>query len=397
VELIVLNIGLDANIINVNVFTIMVVMALVTTFMTSPVVLYLYPPRLRRLSRHSSETMEMSLKSPEAGIPSENFRALVCVPGEDVLPNLVNLAGLWCHPIQIERNGKVLLHILRLLKLTERESSILSATRESMKESHAASSGAPSPWQQFTKLEGTEIIHDSIVASPTEFPRDIIEVAHENNLNILFYPWQKDDEQDDDDNNIINGLFLSSPCTVCIFIGAASLGQGTGHGKILVPFFGGQHDREAVSLGLSFAAQSPVVIAKFKSSTTVPEDGSSDVVHQHAFSSVEDDDFLEVIKKVSDEENSNVQIVNRKFKSPVDALKVLQDDLDLNYSLIICGRNLLDGFETTTNDWSKTFGTLAGEILERNVPSNLLVVFKSKRSPKYAAGLPNPHTLTESS
>jgi len=89
-----------------------------------------------------------------------------------------------------------------------------------------------------------------------------------------------------------------------------------------------------------------------------------------------------------------VQLVNRKFKSPSDATKVLQDDLDLNYSLVICGKSIMEGFED--NDWSKDFGTLAGDILERNVPSNLLVVLKSKRSPKYSSGLPRA-TLSESS
>ncbi|KAG0126927.1 Sodium/hydrogen exchanger family-domain-containing protein [Tuber indicum] len=44
VELIVLNIGLQAGILGVRVFTIFVIMALVTTFATTPLVTYLYPP-----------------------------------------------------------------------------------------------------------------------------------------------------------------------------------------------------------------------------------------------------------------------------------------------------------------------------------------------------------------
>jgi len=43
VELIVLNIGLDAGVINDRIFVVMVVMALVTTFMTSPIIAYVYP------------------------------------------------------------------------------------------------------------------------------------------------------------------------------------------------------------------------------------------------------------------------------------------------------------------------------------------------------------------
>lgn len=48
VELIVLNIGLQAKILSVRTFTMFVVMALVTTFATTPIVSYLYPPHYQR-------------------------------------------------------------------------------------------------------------------------------------------------------------------------------------------------------------------------------------------------------------------------------------------------------------------------------------------------------------
>src|SRR4030095_8618731 len=44
-ELIVLNIGLDIGVISPTVFTIMVLMALVTTFMTSPLLEWVYPAK----------------------------------------------------------------------------------------------------------------------------------------------------------------------------------------------------------------------------------------------------------------------------------------------------------------------------------------------------------------
>ena len=48
VELIVLNLGLDAKVIDVQLFTAFVIMALATTFMTSPIVSLIYPPRMRK-------------------------------------------------------------------------------------------------------------------------------------------------------------------------------------------------------------------------------------------------------------------------------------------------------------------------------------------------------------
>ncbi|KAJ1987711.1 K(+)/H(+) antiporter [Dimargaris cristalligena] len=49
VELIVLNIGYDAGVINTRIFTMMVVMALITTFVTTPLIHFIYPPRFQRL------------------------------------------------------------------------------------------------------------------------------------------------------------------------------------------------------------------------------------------------------------------------------------------------------------------------------------------------------------
>jgi Kef-type K+ transport system membrane component KefB len=46
-ELIALNIGLDIGVISSTVFTIMVLMALATTLMTSPLLEWVYPARLR--------------------------------------------------------------------------------------------------------------------------------------------------------------------------------------------------------------------------------------------------------------------------------------------------------------------------------------------------------------
>jgi Kef-type K+ transport system membrane component KefB len=45
VELVILNIGLDLGILSQALFSIMVLMALVTTFMTSPLLSWIYPER----------------------------------------------------------------------------------------------------------------------------------------------------------------------------------------------------------------------------------------------------------------------------------------------------------------------------------------------------------------
>jgi len=72
----------------------------------------------------------------------------------------------------------------------------------------------------------------------------------------------------------------------------------------------------------------------------------------------------------------------------------LEQDLAENYSLVLLGRNILDGWNE--QPWTKVFGTVAAEFLERDIPSNFLIINKSKLSPRYSTVLPVVE-LTESS
>jgi Kef-type K+ transport system membrane component KefB len=59
-ELIVLNIGLDIGVISQTVFTMMVLMALVTTFMTSPLLEWIYPLRLRTVEEKDQASRQVA-------------------------------------------------------------------------------------------------------------------------------------------------------------------------------------------------------------------------------------------------------------------------------------------------------------------------------------------------
>jgi Kef-type K+ transport system membrane component KefB/nucleotide-binding universal stress UspA family protein len=88
-ELIVLNIGLDLGVIGPTLFTMMVVMALVTTFMTTPLLHLLYPP--------SRQAAELSAPTePTSPALSPAFTVLVCVANEKVGPSLSTLTSALC-------------------------------------------------------------------------------------------------------------------------------------------------------------------------------------------------------------------------------------------------------------------------------------------------------------
>jgi len=316
-----------------------------------------------------------------------SLRMMVCVPHGGVIPDLVNFVELFTQ----NKEEKVLLHVARMLMVGDRESSILSATRSSM------ANLVMGVEEHFSKHEHITVSTDKIVGTPNQFPRDILELVHEYHINIIFYPWMADDSKDNI-RDTLSALFHSSPATVGVFISAHStpvLGF-PGHGKIFIPFFGGENDREAVMFGVSLAGIVPVIIGIYSSATTIKSSecsGTENIHHQHAFTSAEDDEFLEAIKKKVDSKNSSITSVTRTYNLPEEALQALEQDLMENYSLVILGRSIMDGFDENT--WTKVLGTVGAEYLERNIPSSYLILNKSKRSPKYV-GLPVVE-LTESS
>ncbi|KAJ1969507.1 K(+)/H(+) antiporter [Dispira parvispora] len=107
VELIVLNIGYDAGVINTQIFSMMVLNALIITFMTTPIVVFLYPPRFRRSidevenSRRPAKTLDddiddrLSFETSDARSLSEllsrPISVLVCLSKMQHVPALMAL------------------------------------------------------------------------------------------------------------------------------------------------------------------------------------------------------------------------------------------------------------------------------------------------------------------
>ena len=80
-ELIVLNIGLDLGVISPTLFTMMIIMALVTTFMTSPLLERIYPA-------HVAEADETEPATQHGG-----FTVLACVAYDRSGPAMATVAG----------------------------------------------------------------------------------------------------------------------------------------------------------------------------------------------------------------------------------------------------------------------------------------------------------------
>lgn len=74
VELIVLNVGYQANILNTRVFSMFVLHALVLTFITTPLTLWIYPPSARTLAVAHGAKVESEDEEAKKSASEEGFK-----------------------------------------------------------------------------------------------------------------------------------------------------------------------------------------------------------------------------------------------------------------------------------------------------------------------------------
>jgi hypothetical protein len=174
-ELIVLNIGLDLGVLSVRLFTMMVIMALVTTFMTSPLLEYVYP--MERLKRDLSERESVRSLVPR-------FTALACVSNEASAPGLVTLAAALAGPTSPDTR----VYALRLVPPDERSSALIAAAEEESENDLRADIVLDAAMTHGRALN-SEVRPLSFLSSTPA--TDICDVAEVKRADILLLGWER--------------------------------------------------------------------------------------------------------------------------------------------------------------------------------------------------------------
>ncbi|KAG2182863.1 hypothetical protein INT44_005844 [Umbelopsis vinacea] len=295
VELIVLNIGKDAGVLNDQTFVIMVVMAIVTTCMTTPAVLWLYPESYQR--QRARELGEAGSKSPVEAItpqePSEEtYRLMVTLNKLETVPAMMVLIQMLQHDANSERRRRrsfqhpqrwplvqLQVHALRLIELTQRSSAVMKIQDSDTLERDPVLS----VFRTFAKLSGIKLQDDVTITTPTEFPNVVTDAAQDNRVNAIILPWQllsKDVTGGDDhlegssefskealdgarDAAFVRRVLENSQQTVAVLVDRGY--TKTAYSKtILVPFIGGSDDREAIKFALRMQTDgAKIVIIRF--------------------------------------------------------------------------------------------------------------------------------------
>jgi len=291
VELIVLNIGYDAGVINDKVFVIMVVMALVTTLVTTPLATWLYPHEYQR----KMELKRMGHLGPEAtgdrtdDESSKKNRLLIVLNKVEYLPPMMMLVQL-LQPLsaivrqQVEEKGEkdktatvstqsntsITVHVLRLIELTQRISTVMkiSETEETLHDP------IMNLFRSFGQLNFVKVKANLAVVAQQDFAQHVAERAEDTDANLIIVPWGGAGAIIDDPSNPFVGprekketspqvasftqeVFseVTYRASVGVFVdrglGISSLNQKEGITnisiRVFLPFFGGIDDREALA------------------------------------------------------------------------------------------------------------------------------------------------------
>ncbi|KAL8154269.1 hypothetical protein V2J09_012029 [Rumex salicifolius] len=120
-------------VLNDEMFAIMVLMALVTTFMTTPIVMSIYKPAHRGPTPTRNRNLQETANSPDS------LRVVACLHGPDDVPAFVSLIES-LHNTTAKTKSKLRFYAMHLMELTERSSSIVMLRR------FRRDRGRPRPW-----------------------------------------------------------------------------------------------------------------------------------------------------------------------------------------------------------------------------------------------------------
>jgi Kef-type K+ transport system membrane component KefB/nucleotide-binding universal stress UspA family protein len=224
-ELIVLNLGLDLGVISPKLFTMMVIMALVTTFMTTPLLRWIYPPE---------ELAKDQVPLPPVAVPAGQvpFTVLMCVSHGQAGTGMATLgralAGVPSEPFQV--------YALHLAPPTGRISTARRLAQE------PPSGDALAPLMGRASTLGLEVRPLSFVSA--EPGLDICRTAEAKQANLILLGLHKP---------LFSRALLGGTVREVMQEATANVAVLVDRGlenvrRVLVPFIGSQHDQAALSL-----------------------------------------------------------------------------------------------------------------------------------------------------
>lgn len=294
VELIVLNVGLQAGVLDTRTFSMFVLHALVLTFMTTPLTLLFYPPQHRSHMAPKGENLP-DVEGLPSGDSDHEFKTRFAVvldkleqlPAVMTITQLLSTSSPSLHSDSSSDEKASLreaslfrpvsLDALRLIELTERTSAVMmSAEADYILQTDPL----VSVFRTFGTLNRVPVRANISVANYDEFSNSVARHVEQSSSQMLLVPLKVTRNDDTTgstgfnpfdnlfrrtsttanstevvDSHYIRKVFAGTKADVCLIIDRGLSTSGVpGNQHIFLPFFGGPDDRLALSLVVQLCA-----------------------------------------------------------------------------------------------------------------------------------------------
>lgn len=342
VELVILTVGLQFGVINDRVFAIMVIMALVTTFMTTPLLYWIYPAHLLEREARKAAAGEQAAQA------KKSYTILIPVAAPKSTGPLLRLADL------ISGRGKpdrriYALHLRRPVDRPEFRSGLREAQQETSDETFRT---------LMANSESHQIPVEMISLVSRNVPRDIARIAVERHADLVLIGFHQPVFSRSLLGGTVRRILATTPTDVAVLVDRGFLGAQ----RVLVPFLGGRHDRLAMEIAGRFAANANAQVTVLH--VTAPKAGEP----LHA---------KEAVDRVFNEPGQPLPVQFRVIESHDPTGAVIEQSAE--FDLVVIGIGEEWGLE------SQLFG-LRRERIAAGTPASLLIV---RQGAKAVSG-PNP-------
>lgn len=317
----------SSQVLNDQVFAIMVLMAIFTTFMTTPLVLAVYKPgKSLTKADYQNRTVEETNKS------NKPLRLMFCFQSIMNIPTIVNL-------IEASRgsNRKETLSVyaMHLMELSERSSAILMAhkvrrnglpfwNKDKTGNNSSSSDMVVVAFEAFRRLSRVSVRPMTAISPMATIHEDICQSAERKSIGMVILPFHKHVRLDRswettrNDYRWINKKVMDeAPCSVAILVdrglgGTTRVASSDFSLVITVLFFGGSDDREALAFAVRMAEHpgiSLTVVRFIPSEEFKPENVKLEITEDRASGSgdtrlIDIEAITELKAKIKEQETS---------------------------------------------------------------------------------------------
>jgi Kef-type K+ transport system membrane component KefB len=321
-ELVILTIGLQLHVITDSVFAIMVLMALLTTFMTTPLLHWVYPIRRlmppRKLAEKRAFSVLIPVADPRSGGPLLRMAEMLVGAGPD-------------------KGRIVALHLRRMEDRGEFRSGLAEGPVDPLRPllEHAAKN---------------QVAVEPLAYVSRDVPLDVARIARDAGVDLVLIGFHRPVFGKTILGGTVHRIMQETPTDVAVFVDRGFLGAQ----RVLIPFLGGKHDRFALELASRLAREAKAEITALH--VVPPKRPQGDSLHAN-----------EAVDRVFNDPTQPAPVRVRVVESrdPVDAVLEASHEFDL----IVIG---------VSEEWglsSHLFGWRSERIAE-GCPTSMLIVRK---------------------